>query len=95
VPLHLLIDRLLEDITKGDKEGTTGGWEEEDPLFSTTAASLFGQSRFYAALLDKVDIFMEGADETIEAVQSLDPVVQLQVEEQIWKRGKELQEQLN
>jgi hypothetical protein len=60
-----LTDRLLEDITKGDKEGTTGGWEKEDPLFSTTAASLFGQSRFYAALLDKVDIFMEGADETI------------------------------
>jgi hypothetical protein len=38
---------------------------------------------------------MEGADETIQAVQSLYPVVQHQVEEQIWKRGKELQEQLN
>jgi hypothetical protein len=48
------------------------------------------QSEFYSALLDKVEFFMEGADQALQAVQVLDPESQRQVEEQIQKRGQEL-----
>jgi hypothetical protein len=42
-----------------------------------------------------VEFFTEGAEQALQAVQALDPASQLQVEEEIRKRGLQLQDQLN
>ncbi len=62
------------------------------PPLDAAAASLAEQSEFYSALLDS---FTEGAEQTLQAVQALDQASQLRVEEEIRKRGQELQDQLN
>jgi hypothetical protein len=86
---------LLDDPSTPSKDGAIGGHKEMPPPIDPAAASLAEQSEFYSALLDKVEFFSEGADQTLQAVQALDPESQLRVEEQIRKRGQELQDQLN
>jgi hypothetical protein len=86
---------LLDDTSTPGKDGAIGGRTETPPPLDPTAASLAEQSEFYSALLDEVEFFTEGAEQTLQAVQALDPESQLRVEEQIRKRGQELQDQLN
>ncbi len=87
--------QLLDDPSIPGEDGAIGGREEMPAPINTTAASLAEQSEFYSALLDKVECFTEGAEQALQAVQALDPESQLQVEEQIRKKGRELQDQLN
>jgi hypothetical protein len=82
---------LLDDTSSPGEDGAIGG-RKETPTPIDAAAE---QSEFYSTLLDEVEYFTEGADQTLQAVQALDPESQLRVEEQIPRRGQELQDQLN
>jgi hypothetical protein len=86
---------LLDDTSTHGKDGAMGGRKETPTPIDAAAASLAEQSEFYSALLDEVEYFTEGADQTLQAVQALDPESQLRVKEQIRRRGQELQDQLN
>jgi hypothetical protein len=92
-PINL--GELLDDTVTPGEDGAIGGRTETPPPLDTTAASLAEQSEFYSALLDEVEFFTEGAEQALQAVQALDPASQLQVEEEIRKRGLQLQDQLN
>jgi hypothetical protein len=85
----------LDDSPTPSKDGAIGGHEETPALINTAAASLAEQSEFYSALLDEVEYFTEGAEQALQAVQALDQESQLRVEEQIQRKGQELQYQLN
>ena len=86
---------LLDDTLTPGEDGAIGGRTETPPPLNTSAASLAEQSEFYSALLDEVEFFTEGAEQALQAVQALDQASQLQVEEEIRKRGQQLQDQLN
>jgi hypothetical protein len=86
---------LLDNTSTPGEDSAIGGCKETPPPIDPAAASLAEQSEFYSALLNEVEFFTEGSDQTLQAVQALDPESQLRVEEQIRKRGQELQDQLN
>jgi hypothetical protein len=86
---------LLDNSSIPGEDGAVGGRTETPPLLDPAAASLAEQSEFYSALLDEVEFFTEGAEQALQAVQALDQASQRQVEEEIWKRGQQLQDQLN
>ncbi len=89
------MSRLLGDSSTPGEDGAVGGRTETPPPLDPGAASLAEQSEFYSALLDEVEFFTEGAEQALQAVQALDQASQLQVEEEIRKRGQKLQDQLN
>ncbi len=89
------LGELLDDPSTPGEDGAIRGRKEMSPTIDPAAASLAEQSEFYSALLDEVEFFMKGADQTLQAVQALDPESQLRVEEQIRNRGQELKDQLN
>ncbi len=98
-PIHsstpLDFGQLLDDTATSYEDSAIGGWEEVPLPFDSAAASLAEQSQFYSPPLDKVELFTEGADLALLAVQELEPGAQRWVEVKIQKRGRELQAQLN
>jgi len=64
---------LLDDPSTPGEDGAIGGRKDTSPPIDPAAASLAEQSKFYSALLDEVEFFTEGVDQTLQAVQALDP----------------------
>jgi hypothetical protein len=66
-PIHsstpLDFGQLLDDTATSYKDSAIGGREEVPLPFDSAAASLAAQSQFYCALLDRVELLMEGANQ--------------------------------
>jgi hypothetical protein len=90
-------EQILDDIQEEDEghDEVIGCAVEKAQLFDAAGASLAEQSKFYSALLHKVDIFTEGTGQALQAAKNLDPEIQQELHERIRHRGLQLQDQLD